>query len=173
MKQKLNWCFFSSFLVITNFIHGYFLLYRAENDFRPFQVFLFSYRAYSKTQKPRKILISSFLIITIIIIIITTFLFSDKRSKYLKTFTMYKYIYNRLYWVDKNIQNEIKDKIKNQTVVRRIKSETTYSKTISYQVQYKTDHWNNFLFCLIRIWRIYSLIFMSKFSSYSVCSETI
>ena len=56
------------------------------------------------------------------------------------------YIYSRLYWVDKNIWNEIKDKIENKTVVKWIKSETTYSKTFSYQVKYKTDHWNGF-FC--------------------------
>ena len=37
------------------------------------------------------------------------------------------YIYSRLYWVDKNIWNEIKDKIENKTVVKWIQSETTYS----------------------------------------------
>ena len=33
--------------------------------------------------------------------------FSDKRNKYLKTFTIYKYIFNRPYCLDKNIENEI------------------------------------------------------------------
>ena len=42
-------CFFSSFLVITNVIHGCFLLHKAEKDFWHFQVFIFCYRAYSKT----------------------------------------------------------------------------------------------------------------------------
>ena len=92
----------------------------------------------------------------------------DKRSTYLKTFT---YISNRLYWDDKNTWNEIKDK--NKTVVKWIKSETPYSKTFSYQVKHETDHWNDFSISLARIWRIYSLIFMSNFSNYSACSETI
>ena len=34
----------------------------------------------------------------------------------------------------------MKGKTKNKTVVKRMKSETPYSKTFSYQVKYKTDH---------------------------------
>ena len=33
----------------------------------------------------------------------------------------------------------MKDKIKNKTVVKRSKSETTHYKTFSYQVKYKTE----------------------------------
>ena len=56
--------------------------------------------------------------------------------------------YNRLYWLDKNIENEIDNKIKNKTIVKRIKSEIPHSKTFSYQVKYKTDHWNEFYILL-------------------------
>ena len=40
----------------------------------------------------------------------------------------------------------MKDKIKDKTVVKRIKFETPYSET--YQVKYKTNQWNEFCILL-------------------------
>ena len=47
-------------LYFIRYVHGYMKSFPLFDDFRRFRVFIFCYRAYSKTQKPRKILISSF-----------------------------------------------------------------------------------------------------------------